>query len=401
MPGRTPGVQERCRRSDSAMTSLNWWCRLQGLDERFSGLQDAALRWMSGPKTLSRDAVQALAGDLGGPATQRTLALQALLNQRHHEAFRAWGWHGTTSLQRVVWQDADTLALLAEPANVAMLMCTPSACFDIGTQTERPAESSWSLSATLLGGLAHMRPSYLLTTCPNWKLRPPSPGCPLDRLSDMRVPYRVQAKPWLMHGGVLDAAERALACFEAVLASAGNAAPGRPPALGDRAGLQTWIHQASSQSLLTGLTRWLTPERAARLMGGRASTRLRRMIGQCLEVMQYAEPLLALHEGSHERVLGYGLVSHALDARHLLAALTLVGPTGGAFPVRCRRVRVDRAARALIGWLDAAACDDMAPPAAALMRVRLQQVMGQVANAHEALGMSASAHRQDLAAFCL
>jgi hypothetical protein len=131
----------------------------------------------------------------------------------------------------------------------------------------------------------------------------------------------------------------------------------------------------------------LDEDAARRLVHGAAgsSTALDRMNGQCLEVMSEYPRVIDATDGRHDLALGYGLVSHALDAKHLIAAIVYgikLGHRG------YRLVTEDGAILALQALLDHAAACTLGSPANELMHVRLQQAMRLLVDAHARLGLT-------------
>lgn len=316
-------------------------------------------------------------------ATDRQIQrLEAVLRARYRADFRACSWHGPTSLQRVVWQDPDTLALLANPHVVAAILHR----HHIGS--ELALGSAMTLGRAVIRGMASNRPSYMFTACPNWKLRPHAPSLLLDGLYDMRLPDREQPQPFLVSADLLAAAARAMDSVQQVLG--GQSGGGE-----DDDGIWEAIGTASTARLCNALRTLLSEDRAKLLLEGRANTTLRRMSRQCLEVMQYVDRLLAIHEGSTERVLGFGLVSHALDAKHLIATLVHAVQLGRT------RLRSDPAGAACSTFtrlLEDAAGGALGGAAGALIRARLQQAVRLLSDRRGPLGLSAGDLRQALVA---
>jgi hypothetical protein len=108
------------------------------------------------------------------------------------------------------------------------------------------------------------------------------------------------------------------------------------------------------------------------------------MNGQSLEVFSEYANLLAANEGRHDVVFGYGLVSHALDAKHL-AAIMIYGLKLGNTSYRL--VDNDAAIKQFEMLLDGATAGTIGATATTLFRARLQQVMRLIADKQEALNI--------------
>lgn len=351
---------------------------LDGLDEDLAGAAAAARRLLRAPKS----------GGVGTSAARRPDRAEAAriedledgLRTRHGAEFADPGWHGPTSLQRIVWQDSQTATTFARPGAVRALLLRRA------DGAEPDLAPGMTLSGAVIGGLARNRPSYLLSACPNWRSRPAQ--LPFDRLEDMAVGDRLQHAPYMVEAERLDAACSAVLC---VVACAWNEEEEKEeeegPGADDgetEAGFQRALRSASTAAVLSALERLCTPRIAARLMTGadNPSVTLPRMNGQCLEVMAEYDALVAACGGDHAKALGYGLVSHALDAKHLIAVLAAAsaGPTAAGVAGVAARAHTFARARARARARDSvqrllrgAAHGTLGAQAGALMRARLQQ----------------------------
>lgn len=292
------------------------------------------------------------------------------LRERYGAAFADPAWHGPTSFQRIVWQDGETVEAFARPGAVQALL----------QRRESGAEPylgrrGVTLSGALITGLARNRPSYLLSACPNWRCRPALIPC--DHLEDMATGDRLQHEPHVVRASGLEAARlAALGVQECV---------GEKPAAQiceTGAAFHRALRTACAASLLSALGRICTRPVAARIMesSDNPSVTLPRMNGQCLEVMAHYDDLVAACDGDHARALGYGLVSHVLDAKHLIAVLAVASGK-----------QTDRAAPAVHGLLRAAANGALGSEADALMRARLQQCLFLMWQDRDELGLSEAA----------
>jgi hypothetical protein len=294
----------------------------------------------------------------------RLAELEASLSRRFAAELALPGWHGPTSCQRLVWQDAEVLELLAAP-EVAREVLVASAA-----GPSRPAGPA-NLAGALVGGLAVNRPSYLFGACPNWAALPAIAGLQIDALDDMRPPTAAcQATPFQVSGRLVAAAGRASRAFAGQLLIA-------TVATDTGAALWAAIGAAPAGRLAASLASLLDAARLEALVHDPAvaSTSVARMRGQCLEVLS-SLPAIRLAEDL-ETTLGFGLVSHALDAKHLAAML------GGAREPdrRPAAARFDR-------LIEDLAMGRMGPIPTALFTARLRQAMQLVADGARRLALS-------------
>ena len=311
----------------------------------------------------------------------RIRSLEDELIVRYGTAFQRLSWHGPTSLQRIVWQDAYALELLADAEIVQ----------GVAKLFLREQESSMgpvmTLGRAIFAGLAGNRPSYLLTASPNWALRPRALGVTFERLRDMSVPNLEQGEPFIVTDELLDAGAQVICAIQTALFAQGTpCVPQQDQELWDAAQI------ASTATLTRGVSRLLSLEQASLLMqSGNPSTSICRMAGQCIEVMHYYDAMLAHFDQAHERVLGFGLVSHALDAKHLVATL-VKGEELAERPGLDMQTGFD-AFRHLVLNADN---ERLGQTANALMRVRFQQVFQVLTDQRDRLGLTVSHFRRAL-----
>ncbi len=302
--------------------------------------------------------------------------LHDLVAERYRHDFAALAWHGRTSHMRMVWQDADVQAALLDPDQADALAADALA----------DSEPVSRLAALLLAGIAENRPSYLLTAAPNWRCRPALASPAWSRLSDMDAPPDTRP-PMLVDEHTVSRGLTAVQRFGAALAASPAAAvASRETGVAACAEFSSVLDRATVSSLVGAINTLLDEPRARLLVRGvaGASTELNRMRGQCLEVMTGLPALLAAHNGDHAAVLGHGLVSHALDAKHLVAAIVLALKLGRH---SYRRVTTSDGARVLAGLLDGAADGSIGRLASDLMRARLRQSVRLIVDRRRDLGI--------------
>ncbi|MFG2525165.1 hypothetical protein [Streptomyces sp. NPDC048527] len=312
-------------------------------------------------------AVRLLAQRLAAVRTTATTregtgTLHDLVAERYRHHFAALAWHGRTSHMRMVWQDAEVQEALLNPDQADALAA--DALADSGPPSR--------LAALLLAGIAENRPSYLLTAAPNWRCRPALASPAWSRLSDMEAPPDTRP-PMLVGDHAVPRGLTAVQHFGAALAASPAAALASRESGADACTEFSSVLDHATVSSLVGAINILLDEPRARLLVcgvAGASTELNRMSGQCLEVMTGLPALLAAHRGDHAAVLGHGLVSHALDAKHLIAAIVLALKLGQH---SYRRVTTSDGALVLAGLLDGAADGSIGRLASDLMRARLRQ----------------------------
>lgn len=303
--------------------------------------------------------------------------LEEGLLARYGRDFADPNWHGPTSFQRIIWQDAKALEALAKAGAFDALMRRR----ERGTET--PLAPRLTLSGAVFEGLARNRPSYLVSACPNWRLRPPFGT--LGRLDDMAVGPNAQHEPFLVSETRLEATRRAGHAAMAFLAETQS-----PDVSEADSAFRTALGAAPSWKLVEALSHLCTRTAAGRLMDGsnNPSVTLHRMNGQCLEVMSHFDDLLRAFDGDPVRVLGLGLVSHALDAKHLIAVFA-EGLSGGE--THYRLVTGDGAISAVRALLADTATDRLGGEAGALMRARLQQCLDLLWQDRTHIGLSGAA----------
>lgn len=247
-----------------------------------------------------------------GSATQKVANLEASLAERYAADLAMEGWHGPTSFQRMIWQDTKTLELLAEPDCVCAVIHRWS-------RGEGLRLGPTNLGRALLEGLSNIRPAYLLSACPNWPAMPDIDESRCSSLIDMRPPPgRVQKVPYELDACLIDLASTAMDSFALILEAKTIDVPPCFSAIWEAIGT------LDDRRLRSALAALVTPQRCSQLVHAPSvlSTAVERMRGQAFEVLELLPRILAAYQDDLPAVLGLGLVSHALDPKHLLACVS-------------------------------------------------------------------------------
>jgi hypothetical protein len=350
------------------------------IDAVMAGLVEQARLAIANPQPFAR--LQALP-----EAELRFSDLERQLDVSHRHDFEMISWHGRSSQQRILWQYDPFLRAISEPAMVLGLLARAAG------RRELDIGGGNTLSALLLGGLAANRPSYLATVSPNWRNKPRLPGLDWSELSDMDVPCCIEERSRTITHQLLQQFGRSLAAVREALLELFPL-----PGFTVSGGLYCAIQHASTAALLETLLR-LDRNQAAVLVRGEAglSTAIDRMNGQCLEVMKYYPRILELTENRNDVALGYGLVSHALDAKHLIAGVVM---TLGAGRKSRQFVNSECAAVSLRSLVERAAAHTLSARANDLMRIRFQQAVHLVAGNLDSIGLSLAGFRASVEAAC-
>jgi len=285
------------------------------------------------------------------------------------------GWHGRQSQQRIIWQDPRVQAVLRDPAMSKVILHRAK------TNAEKNLGDGNTLSSLLLYGLATNSFSYLTTASPNWANAPAVPSVSWTHLSDMKVPLLSEV-PLEVSSAYLAQVTASCQGFEQALLSVYGAPSGTSQ-------LDEAVQQTSTAQLVEGIFdvfSTLTDVQIGPLVSGAAgnSTEYLRMNGQSLEVMNSFHQLLAANGGDYGKTLGYGFVSHALDAKHLAAAMFGIQKGEALY----RNVTTTTAQDNLKALIKKAVAGELGEPANSLMKTRLEQVFILITDKASALGLT-------------
>ena len=302
---------------------------------------------------------------------ERTLA------EKYGSDFDAVGWHGRSSQQRILWQEREFINAIQRPLVVRAILDRRRNYQEVDNGAGN------TVSSMFLGGLVVNQPSYLLTASPNWRVKPEIQGVSWNKLDDMTVSGALQQVTATVDSSFLQMALLGLRTVGQVMAEMTVS----PNVRAESAQLSRSIDKASTRAMINGIMSLLDLSRATVIVRGEAgeSTDIERMNGQCLEVMSEYENLLGAHSGRHDLVLSYGLVSHALDAKHL-AAVMIYGLKLGR--TKYRLVKDDRAINSVKRLLEGAATGAIGSQASALMRARLRQIIRLITDSRKELDLT-------------
>ncbi len=240
-------------------------------------------------------------------AIAQVKALTTHLCKRYNLDFQNDGWHGYTSLGRVIWQDEEFIRLITKNPFILVALV-------LGDQNL----SEGSLGGILLAGPGRQELAYLATVAPNWIKAPQTFTWKLNVMNPHNMP--LQETPfhptleYLNHfKEMLVGISQTLALAESIEKDSFDAS-------------MTWVESASVIELLDKYKQCVTDTKLAQEITYSTagdSTLPWNMAQQCFEVM-YTYREIYEHHKSDSTSMGYGLVSHALDARHLAAALYFI-----------------------------------------------------------------------------
>lgn len=244
--------------------------------------------------------------------------LENSIKSKYENEIDKFNWHGRTSFQRLVWQDEGFLKAIQDPLIIKAILIKAK------NKKETPLKKDiGTLSELMLYALGSNQISYLITAAPNFYNRPINAGAEWKNLKDMVVHCFQTENPKEITQEYLQNANKAFASLKNVLNEH------FPPhgSIEAKSIENEALHKMSVSELIDKLNAMIdTDEKIFEFTysAAGAKTRPGPMAAQCFEVMMDYNNLLKHHGGDHSKVLGYGLISHALDAKHLAAALYCV-----------------------------------------------------------------------------
>lgn len=228
------------------------------------------------------------------------------LNQYQSE-IRAKEWHGFLSLQRLAWQDPKVLEFLSqEGATTTLLSAVKNKKLQI--------QYGVNLGDLLLAGAGSMLPSYLVTARPNLYVGLPDlEGQHIEGMGQFSTKEPAYS-PIDETLAVKAISQFQKECADLRKTSAQAAGP-----------IVEIITNASIKALENTIKDLANNPIELRDMvvgvAGGWTTSIAAMQGQCEGVMKLLDAAYVRNHGGYPNVLNFAMVSHALDARHLIAAL--------------------------------------------------------------------------------
>ncbi len=301
-------------------------------------------------------------------------SFEGKLKNKYAKTFNNTGWHGRNSFQRILFQEPEFAEKMSNPAFVKALLIRAQKKQETALNANNTkGKDEITLSSLVLLGLAGSFPSYLATAAPNWVSAPKVGNVSWDKLKIMKINDKDQpehTKPDIEH---LKGIQKALGNIKTILK---ESLPAETKGAEDLRPVYENILKAPIAAQIELLKSVLNANEgnAEALTYGAAglSTMPRSMNIQTLEVMSEFKHLLAHENGDYAAVLGYALVSHALDARHLIASIwgmekKLNVASGGSSLLQAQT--------SLQELLDGCQNGSLGPEVEALMKVRLNQVL--------------------------
>lgn len=246
---------------------------------------------------------------------QQITLLEERLTAKYGEEFSQLGWwHGRSSFQRILWQDEEFLKAITDSEVVLGII-------ERGfNKREKDLGGGNTIFSLMFYGLADNQLSYLASVSPNWAYKPKCVNW--SHLQMMTLSSSREETPRIVTENYLDNLAKSLDVVKQVIK--GNF--GKPDS-NQMKKVSTGINNASISDLLRAFRELINTDKAINtLTFGAAgnSTLAPSMARQCFEVMMSYPQLLERHKSDLSSVFGYGLVSHALDARHLAAAIYMI-----------------------------------------------------------------------------
>jgi hypothetical protein len=321
-------------------------------------------------------------------AQAKVAHLETHLKNKYEKDFSNLGWHGRSSFQRIVWQDQEFVKAIQDPLVIKAIL------INAANKQEENLSSGSTLSGLMFYGLGTNRLSYLISVSPNWENKPA--GVSWDYLQRMRLPSNNNnpETPRKVTYEYLEDINQALSSLKEVLSS--SAINSKINFSAELSVINTQITHASIADLIRAFKQIINNDNkifALTYSSAGSSTCPDNMAGQCYEVMMSYPSLLDLNKGDHAAVLGYGLVSHVLDAKHLAAIIYMAANPNSSYVKLIYNKygnKLDAAKEYLNNLLNDASAGKLDANASHLLKIRLQQLMSTLVENHSNLGLSVS-----------
>lgn len=278
--------------------------------------------------------------------TQQAASLANRLKQKYQNEFAAHNWHGNLSFQRIIWQDKIFQKAIQQPLLLKYIIKSKLDPF----------------FNAIFYGIKSNRLSFLLSSVPNWysvpdlgfewkfsqesglgdipmKNEQPRKIClkSLDRVKNgfkniESLLIEMKKKEILIDEFIQNHPEATAALKISRNAIANNISVDKHDLnlsllCTEEDMLKNEAEKLISNSTISQLLQAFhfiidTSEKAFQLTKGNSETANLLSLGmQTNEIMKYYDKVLQFHDNQDELCFGYGIISHALDPRHLAAAL--------------------------------------------------------------------------------
>lgn len=317
-------------------------------------------------------------------AQEEVAKLEKHLKNKYLVDFKDLGWHGRTSWQRILWQDEEFIKAIQYPLMIKAIL------INAANKQERDLSEKTTISSLMFYGLKTNRLSYLISVSPNWCNKP---NCiSWNSLKSMNLSINNLENPRKITLKYLENVNKSLKSLREVLISSDCTSVEKDVKL---LAINQQILNASLPDLISAFKQVVNNDDKIYKMtfsAAGASTRPHRMAGKCYEVLMNYENLLKRHNGDHATILGYGLVSHALDARHLAAAIYISEHPNSIYVNKINkryenRLDLHKAKEVLDTLLDHTSMGKLDLESYTLLKVRLQQLMSLVVTNRQDLGL--------------
>lgn len=297
--------------------------KLQTLDERFRGLK-MQVRAITPPypEKLKIPDIQFSEEEKKNLAAMETSLkdLEDKLSKLYIPDLNDTIWHGQGSFQRIMWHDLHFLEAIQDPLMVKVILH----CHKEGT-LQKLNNTGGTLASFLLYGMNDNNLSYLTSAAPNWRITP-SKGewGKLTHLKRASMSEKKEDIPFIPGEAYFSTLNKALDTLNGVFKEFNVPFD---PVTEKKQAFKDVLPVLPPSALLKVFSLLINnEEKISKLLPGdpESPTYFKNMYLQTLEVMSQFEKLLNEKQDNYAQVLGYALVSHVLDARHLAACLYIL-----------------------------------------------------------------------------
>lgn len=283
--------------------------------------------------------------------------LENYLKEKYAPDFSCIHWHGRMSWQRLIWQDQQFIQALSNPLIVKQIFTNAN------NKQETDIGGENFLSKIILYALADNRLSYLATAAPNLYNLPYIQGVTWSHLNSILVTKIEKECPLQISPAYIDSFTSAINSIKAVF-DINALTLHSTMEIKKQKEINHSILKLSAPDLMSRIVSLLNdPQKLSKFTQGAAgsSTGPVPMNNQYIDVLTKYDDILKYHSGDHASVLGYGLISHALDARHLASALCFYNQKNNAYKLLTDLYN-----------------EELPPNALLLLKIRLQQIVSMI-----------------------